>query len=74
MRLAIERNLSALSSGCQELLRLASLFGREFPVGALVSASRIDPRRVLALLDEAEAARIVEVEPGEPGRGKPRTA
>lgn len=66
VRLAIGRNLSALSKECRELLTLASLLGREFWVGALARASGCDPNRVLDLLDEAEAARIAVPLRGEP--------
>jgi tetratricopeptide (TPR) repeat protein len=60
VRLTIARNLQARSPECRELLTLASLFGREFRTGALGRASGLDPAHLLRLLDEAEAARLVE--------------
>jgi hypothetical protein len=60
VRLAIGVRLRALSAGCQDLLTLAALFGREFRVDALARASGCEGSRVLALLDEAERARVLE--------------
>jgi tetratricopeptide (TPR) repeat protein len=68
VHLAIWRTLRSLSKACRDLLTLAALFGREFRVDALVQATGFDSTRVLALLDEAQAARIVD-----PIRDDPRS-
>ncbi|HKP16936.1 MAG TPA: BTAD domain-containing putative transcriptional regulator [Gaiellaceae bacterium] len=66
---AIGRRLRALSGECRRVLSLASVFGREFGLVALervADYTGID--RLLAVLDEAMAARVVEELPGAVGR------
>src|SRR5439155_17965428 len=59
IRIAIGRRLHELSPACRELLALAALFGREFRTDTLGRATTLGAARVLELLDEAAAARIV---------------
>jgi DNA-binding SARP family transcriptional activator len=69
IREVIGRRLRRLSGECRRVLSLASLFGREF---GLVALERVaDYRgidRLLAVLDEAITARVVEEIPGAVGR------
>lgn len=69
IREAIGRRLRGLSGECRRVLSLASVFGREFGLVALervADYTGID--RLLAVLDEALAARVVEEFPGAVGR------
>jgi predicted ATPase len=58
LRIAIGRRLEGLVADCRDLLVLAGLFGREFDVETLGRAAGLEPRAVVALLDEAAAARV----------------
>jgi DNA-binding SARP family transcriptional activator/tetratricopeptide (TPR) repeat protein len=69
IREVIGRRLRRLSGECRRVLSLASLFGREFGLVALervADYTAID--RLLAVLDEAITARVVEEIPGAVGR------
>jgi DNA-binding SARP family transcriptional activator/tetratricopeptide (TPR) repeat protein len=69
IREVIGRRLSRLSGECRRVLSLASVFGREFGLVALervADYTGID--RLLGVLDEAIAARVVEEIPGAVGR------
>ena len=68
MREAIGRRLRHLSDGCNELLTLASVLGREFDLEALARVSGLERGAVLELLDEAAEARVVSEVPGAIGR------
>jgi DNA-binding winged helix-turn-helix (wHTH) protein len=57
VRDAIGRRLSGLSRGCNETLRAASVFGREFSAALVERVGQAQP--VLAALDEAAAAGVV---------------
>jgi tetratricopeptide (TPR) repeat protein len=64
----IGRRLNRLSGDCREVLSLASVAGREFPldvVGRLTGQEQIE---VLSLLEEAVPARVVTAVAGSPGR------
>jgi tetratricopeptide (TPR) repeat protein len=64
----IGRRLDHLSEDCSRILRIASILGREFDLDALERASGLSPAELLALLDEADAARVVTEVPGVLGR------
>ncbi len=57
--LAVAQRLAGLSSACRELLRVASLFGRTFPLSALVAVMGQDEEQVEALIDEATRAAVI---------------
>ena len=56
--------LRRLSEGCVRALTVASVLGREFDLDALARVSDIPPEALLAVLDEATAARVVTDVPG----------
>jgi len=69
IREVIGRRLRRLSGECRRVLSLASVFGREFGLVALervADYTGID--KLLAVLDEALAARVIEEVPGVLGR------
>src|SRR5262249_23566967 len=69
IREAIGRRLGKLSGECRRVLSLGSVFGREFGLVALervADYTGID--KLLSVLDEALAARVVEEVPGAVGR------
>jgi DNA-binding SARP family transcriptional activator len=69
IREAIGRRLRRLSDECRRILSLASVFGREFgliALGQVADYTVID--KLLSVLDEAIAARVVEEIPGALGR------
>ena len=68
IREVIERRLRHLSPACSELLTLACVRGREFDLTALAAVSGTQADQLLAVLDEAMAARVVSAVPGVPGR------
>ena len=64
VREVVGRRLDRLSEGCNEVLAVAAVVGREFSLdaaGALIDELADD--RLLELLEEALAARVIE-EPG----------
>lgn len=67
VRDAIGQRLAALSDECARLLAVASLLGREFHLAVLSRAAGIEGDRLLAALDEAIGARIVQEVPGHIG-------
>lgn len=68
MREAIGRRLNGLSPACNELLRVASVIGREFSTALLARVAELPHERVLADLGEAVAARVIDEAPGGLGR------
>jgi tetratricopeptide (TPR) repeat protein len=64
IREAITRRLARLSDQTNDVLVLAAVLGREFDVEALALLSGLSRERLLALLDEAVAARVVSDVPG----------
>jgi tetratricopeptide (TPR) repeat protein len=68
IRDAIGRRLRRLSDECVRLLSLASIFGREFGLDALERLAGQPSEQLLAVLEEAEAARVVVDVPGTLGR------
>ncbi len=69
VRDVIGRRLNRLPARCNELLRLASIFGREFSLEQLVRLSDdLSEDDLLRLLEEALAAHLVEEVPRAAGR------
>ena len=64
VREAIRRRLSRLSDGCNRVLSLASVVGREFNVPVLTALAEISEDTLFDLLDEAPGARLVQSVPG----------
>ena len=64
----IGRRLQRLSGDCREILAVASVVGREFPLDVLEALGGRTRGDVLALVDEAVAARIVTDVPGSASR------
>ncbi len=61
VRDAIGRRLSLLSDGCNGMLALASIIGREFGIDVLLRLAReVRQGQLIDLLDEAVAARIIK--------------
>jgi DNA-binding CsgD family transcriptional regulator len=56
----IGRRLNLLSTGCNEVLGLASVIGRDFAWEVLLRAARVGEEMLLEALDEAVAAHIVD--------------
>ncbi len=61
--LAVEQRLQGLSESCRELLRVASLFGRTFPLDALVKVLAESEEKVQSLIDEATQATVIATAP-----------
>jgi predicted ATPase len=63
----VAQRLGRLSDG-RRLLEVAAVLGRDFGLRILQPASGLDPGRLLEVLEEAEAARVVAETPGALGR------
>ena len=59
VREVVGRRLDQLSPGCNDLLRIASVIGREFALGVAQSVSQLDGVAVTEAIDEAVAARVI---------------
>jgi DNA-binding NarL/FixJ family response regulator len=68
VRAVVAQRLGRLSDGCRQILEVAAVLGRDFELRALQPASGLEGDRVLVLLEEAEAARVVVAVPGGLGR------
>ena len=68
VRAVVAERLGRLSDGCQGVLEVAAVLGRDFQLPALEPATGLDPARLLELLEEAETARVVAAVPGGLGR------
>jgi DNA-binding SARP family transcriptional activator len=69
VREVIGRRLDRLSAGCNEVLRLASVIGREFGLDQLSKLhDDLSDETLLEAVEEALAARVVEELPKAPGR------
>ena len=68
VRAVVAERLSRLSGDCRRMLEVASVVGRDFELRVLQPASGLDAEQLLALLEEAEAARLVGAVPGELSR------
>ncbi len=56
---AVEQRLQGLSLPCQERLRVASLFGRTFPLAALAAVLRESEAKAQVFIDEAVQAKVL---------------
>ena len=61
--LAVMQRLSTLSKACLEVVRIASLFGRSFPLSALIEVTSESESWVQARINEAEQALIIAMVP-----------
>jgi DNA-binding CsgD family transcriptional regulator len=68
VKAVVAQRLGRLSDGCQRALEVAAVVGRDFDLRVLQPASGLDAERLLGLLEEAEAARVVAAVPGGLGR------
>jgi DNA-binding SARP family transcriptional activator/tetratricopeptide (TPR) repeat protein len=68
VRAVIGQRLARLSDACRHLLVPAAVMGREFGLDALARMSELPRQRLLEVLDEAMAERVVGAVPGSPGR------
>lgn len=68
IREVIGRRLSALCDDCNEVLTVASVAGREFELPVVARCAGVASERVLELIEEAEAGRLVEIMPDSFGR------
>jgi DNA-binding SARP family transcriptional activator len=68
VREAIGRRLRRQTDRCRQVLKLASVLGREFDLDALERVSDLDQDELFAVLEEAVTARLVSDVPGTPGR------
>ena len=68
LREVIDLSFQRLTSDCRELLSVASVIGRDFPLDVVVSISGLEEASSLKLLDEAVHARAIEERytPGQP--------
>jgi tetratricopeptide (TPR) repeat protein len=64
----VGRRLARLSAGCREVLRVATVVGREFALAVLEPVSRLPRDQLLAMLEEAIDCRLVGEVPGAIGR------
>jgi len=68
VRDVIGQRLSRLSEECNSILTIASVIGRQFDLDALERASDLSIDRLLNVLEEAVAARVVDEVPDMVGR------
>jgi predicted ATPase len=68
VREAIERRLATLTPAARRLVMIAAAIGRSFSIEVLAALAELSGERVLEVLEEATERRIVEEEPGAPGR------
>jgi DNA-binding NarL/FixJ family response regulator len=64
VKAVVAQRLGRLSEDCRRVLGVAAVLGRDFGLRVLQPASGLDTDRLLELLEEAEAARIVGAVPG----------
>ncbi len=74
VRVAIQSRLAKLPEDAQEMLRRASILGREFDVDVLRRVCDLDEDRLINSLEAAERAQLIEElhRPGEPRSASPR--
>ena len=74
VRVAIQSRLAKLPEDAQEMLRRASIVGREFDVDVLRKACDLDEDRLIDSLEAAERAQLIEElhRPGEARSASPR--
>jgi DNA-binding CsgD family transcriptional regulator/tetratricopeptide (TPR) repeat protein len=67
VREVIGRRLDRLSQECNDVLRGASVIGREFSIQQLERLLNVPQERLLEVLEEALKAHVIEEQPREPG-------
>jgi tetratricopeptide (TPR) repeat protein len=60
VRAVVGRRLRQLSRACHEVLEAAAIIGPEFSLAVLADVADLPPARLLALLEEALGARLIE--------------
>jgi predicted ATPase len=68
VKAVVAERLGRLSHDCQQVLEVAAVVGRDFELRVLQPACGMDGDQLLGLLEEAEAARVIEPVPGGLGR------
>jgi DNA-binding SARP family transcriptional activator/tetratricopeptide (TPR) repeat protein len=68
VREAIERRLATLSPAARRVVLMAAAIGRSFSTDVIEAVAELHGERLLDALDEATERRIVQEEPGAPGR------
>jgi DNA-binding CsgD family transcriptional regulator len=68
VKAVVAERLGGLSDRCRQVLEVAAVLGRDFQLAVLQPAGGLEADRVLELLEEAEAARVVAEVPGGLGR------
>jgi len=68
VREVVGRRLDHLSPECNRVLTTGAVIGREFGIDALEQLSHLSEDRLLEVLDEAVAARVINEVPRAPGR------
>jgi predicted ATPase len=68
VKAVVAERLARLSDDCHRVLEVAAVVGRDFQLRALQPASGLATERLLGLLEEAEAARVIASVPGGLGR------
>jgi DNA-binding CsgD family transcriptional regulator len=68
VEVVVAERLGRLSDDCRRVLEVAAVLGRDFELRALHPVSGLASDRLLELLEEAEAARVVAAGPGGLGR------
>src|SRR6266487_2566277 len=68
VKAVIAERLGRLSEGCRRVLEVAAVIGRDFGLRVLQPVCGLDGERLLGLLEEAEAARVVGAVSGGLGR------
>src|SRR6266508_558134 len=68
VKAVVAERLGRLSDSCRRVLEVAAVVGRDFELRVLQPACGLDADRLLELLEEAEAARVVGVVAGGLGR------
>ena len=68
VKAVVAERLGRLSDDCQRVLEVAAVLGRDFELRVLQPASGLEGDRLLELVEEAEAARVVGAVPGGLGR------
>ena len=63
VRAVVAERLGRLSDDCRRILEVAAVVGRDFELRVLQPASGLDTERLLVLLEEAEAVRVVGAVP-----------
>lgn len=67
VREVVGQRLNRLSDECNQILSIAAVIGREFPLALLEKAVATNSSSALEAIGEAEEARLVEASPSTPG-------